>query len=60
MMTRKEINFVLIVGFLMVFGAVGGIENDGPLLDGMLIAVVGLLMMGAGVLGMKVLDSRGE
>lgn len=59
-MTRKEINFVLIVGFLMVFGAVGGIENDGPLLDGMLIAVVGLLMMGAGVLGMKVLDSRGE
>jgi hypothetical protein len=59
-MTRKESNFVLIVGFLMVFGAVGGIENDGPLLDGMLIAVVGLLMMGAGVLGMKVLDSRGE
>jgi hypothetical protein len=59
-MTRKESNFVLIVGFLMVFGAVGGIENNGPLLDGMLIAVVGLLMMGAGVLGMKVLDSRGE
>jgi hypothetical protein len=56
MITRGQSIFMIVVGFLLTFGAVGGIENDGPLLDGMLIALVGLGIMGCGVLALKRLD----
>jgi hypothetical protein len=55
-MTQKQSIFMIAVGFLLTFGAVGGIENDAPLLDGMLIALVGLGIMGCGVLALKRLD----
>lgn len=57
MITRGQAIFMMVVGFLMTFGAVGGIENDAPLLDGIIIALVGLGIMGCGVLAMKRLDS---
>jgi len=57
-MTQKQSIFMIAVGFLLTFGAVGGIENDGPLLDGMIIALVGLGIMGCGVLALKRLDNR--
>ena len=59
-MNRTQSNFLMLVGFLITFGAVGGIENDAPLLDCMLIACLGLLTAYCGVLGMKVLDNQGE
>ncbi len=45
----------MLVGFLIVFGAVGGIEvnPDADLLVQMLIAVVGLAVMLTGVFTMK-------
>jgi hypothetical protein len=55
-MTQKPAIFLIAVGFLLTFGAVGGIENDAPLLDGLLIALVGLGIMGCGVLALKRLD----
>jgi len=51
-------NFLIAVGFLVTLGAVGGIENDAPLLDCLIVAAVGLGLMGCGVLGMKTLDSQ--
>lgn len=38
-----------LVGFLITYGAVGGIENDGPLLQLTLFAIVGLALMAVGV-----------
>jgi hypothetical protein len=46
----KSAMFMFITGLLLTFGAVGGIENDGPLLDGLLIALVGLAIMGCGAI----------
>ena len=54
----KAYAFLMITGFLLTFGAVGGIENDGPLLDCALIAVLGLATMGCGVLMMRVAESQ--
>lgn len=44
-----------IVGFLCVFGAVGGMDNatDSQLLVESLVAVLGLAIMYSGVLAMK-------
>jgi hypothetical protein len=38
-----------VFGFLMTFGGVGGIENEGPLLENTIIALVGLCVMGVGI-----------
>jgi hypothetical protein len=46
----KSAGFLLAVGFLLTFGAVGGIENDGPLVDCLIVAVLGLAIMGCGSL----------
>jgi hypothetical protein len=46
----KSATFLLAVGFLLTFGAVGGIENDGPLVDCLIVAFVGLGIMGCGAL----------
>ena len=48
--------FVFITGLLMTFGAVGGIEvsvSNMDLMSSMMIAIVGLLVMYAGTLGLR-------
>ena len=55
-MTNKQAMFVFIVGLLMTFGAVGGIEQsveNTDLMSSMLVAIVGLLTMYCGMLGMR-------
>lgn len=55
-MTNKQAMFVFIVGMLMTFGAVGGIEQsveNTDLMSSMLVAIVGLLTMYCGMLGMR-------
>ena len=54
-MTTKQAMFVLIVGLIITMGAVGGIEvaADEQLLGCMLFAIVGLLTMLCGSLGLK-------
>jgi hypothetical protein len=41
------------VGFLIAFGAVGGIDNDAALLPCVLVAIVGLAIMASGALAMR-------
>ena len=55
-MTTKAAMFVFITGLLMTFGAVGGIEvseTDTDMMSSMVIAIVGLLVMYAGSLGLR-------
>ena len=55
-MTTKSAMFVFIVGLLMTFGAVGGIEvavSNTDLMSSMVVAIVGLLTMYCGMLGLK-------
>ena len=55
-MTTKASMFVFIAGLLVTFGAVGGIEQsvtDSDMLSSMVIAIVGLLIMYCGMLGIK-------
>jgi hypothetical protein len=33
----------------MVFGGVGGIENEGPLFENTIVAILGLAVMGIGI-----------
>ena len=37
------------IGFLITFGAVGGIDNNGDLLQCTILALIGLMIMGWGV-----------
>ena len=48
-MINRVAAFLTFVGFLMVFGAAGGIETEGPLLENTIIAVAGLCIMFVGV-----------
>jgi hypothetical protein len=41
------------VGFLITFGAVGGIDNDAALIPCVLAAIAGLAIMASGVFSMK-------
>jgi len=55
-MTSKQSMFVFIVGLLITFGAVGGVEQsvtNTDLMSSMVIAIVGLLGMYCGMLGLK-------
>ena len=54
-MTEKQSMFVFIVGLIITFGAVGGIETarDEQLLSCMFVAIVGLLTMLCGSLGLR-------
>lgn len=55
-MTNKQAMFVFIVGLLMTFGAVGGIEqsvSNTELVSSMCIAILGLLTMYCGSLGIR-------
>jgi hypothetical protein len=40
---------VSILGFLMVFGGVGGIENEGPLMENTIISIAGLAIAAIGI-----------
>lgn len=42
-----------LVGFLMVFGAVGGMDTGSPLLACVVLAVAGLALMASGVSAMN-------
>jgi hypothetical protein len=58
-MTTKSAMFVFIVGLLMTFGAVGGIEasvTNMELMSSMVVAIVGLLAMYCGMLGLRNAD----
>ena len=60
-MTRFEANFLLVVGFLITFAGVGGIEvsqNDTELFGSMIVSIVGLLMTYCGLLATRVIDSQ--
>ena len=55
-MTNRQAMFVFIVGLIMTFGAVGGIEQsveNTDLMSSMLVAILGLLTMYCGMLGMR-------
>jgi hypothetical protein len=55
-MTTKAAMFVFITGLLMTFGAVGGIEmsvTNEDMMSSMVIAIIGLLTMYAGTLGLR-------
>ncbi len=55
-MTTKAAMFVFITGLLMTMGAVGGIEmstTNEDMMSSMVIAIVGLLTMYAGMLGLR-------
>ena len=54
---NKTAAFLFFTGFMVALGAVGGIENDAPLLDAVLVAVVGLGIMGCGALYGRRVDS---
>ena len=55
-MTTKNAMFVFIVGFIMTLGAVGGIEvstSNDDMMSAMIFAIIGLLTMLCGMLGLK-------
>jgi len=55
-MTTKSAMFVFITGLIMTFGAVGGIEvstTNEDMMSSMVIAIIGLLAMYAGTLGLR-------
>ena len=55
-MTTNQAMFVFIAGLLLTFGAVGGIEasvDNEQLTGSLLLAVIGLLGMYAGTLGLR-------
>jgi hypothetical protein len=55
-MTSKQAMFVFITGLLITFGAVGGIEqsvSNTDMISSMVVAIVGLLTMYCGSLGIK-------
>jgi|LauGreDrversion4_2_1035121.scaffolds.fasta_scaffold1420624_2 hypothetical protein len=60
-MTANQSMFVFIVGLLMAMLGVGGVEGsitNAELITGLVVSGVGLLVMWAGTLGMRVLDNR--
>lgn len=55
-MTKNQSMFILIAGLLLTFGAVGGIElaeSSEQFLSSAVLAILGLLSMYAGVLGLR-------
>jgi len=54
----RAYEFLIAAGFLLTFGAVGGIELDGDLITGVVLALVGLATLWCGITMMKVDKSR--
>ena len=55
-MSERSAMFLIVVGLLLTAGGVGGTEqalSDSDLLSSLAVAVTGLLIMGAGVLGLR-------
>jgi hypothetical protein len=58
-MTSKSAMFLIVAGLILTLGAVGGIEasvDNEQLLGSMLLAILGMLSMYAGVLGLRGAD----
>jgi hypothetical protein len=61
-MNKEGATFLMIVGFVITFGGVGGIEvstNDTELMGSMIVSILGLLVIYCGLLATQILDSRG-
>ena len=62
-MNKNGATFLILVGFLITFAGVGGIEvsqTDTEMLGSMLVAILGLATSYCGVLATRVLDNRDE
>lgn len=62
-MTKRVAGFMAVFGFLLVFGAVGGMDNPDQaefFVEQLLTAFTGLGLMLCGVLGLGVAEARGE
>ena len=60
-MKTIEINFILVVGFLMTMSGVGTIEisqTDMEMMSGLVVSILGLLVMYSGLLAMEVVDNK--
>jgi hypothetical protein len=60
-MNKPSAFFVIIVGLLVTIAGVAGIEasmNDLGLMNAGAVALVGILVLGCGVLGLRQVDSR--
>ena len=52
----KQQFFVFITGLLVTLGGVGGLENDGPLVDCVVVSAVGLMIMWVGTIMIRRAD----
>lgn len=55
-MNTKTAGFLIMVGLLVTFGGVGGIETsetDADMLSACIVSIVGLMVMYCGTLGLK-------
>ena len=62
-MTKTVAGWMLVFGFLLTFGAVGGMDNPDQaeyFLEQLLMAVAGLGLAGCGALGLAAAEARGE
>ena len=62
-MTKNVAGWMTLFGFLLVFGAVGGMDNPrqaGYFVEQLILAFTGLGLMGCGVLGLAAAEARGE
>ena len=60
-MTKDSAMICFTVGLLMTIGGAGTIEQDpttNGLITGVIVAVVGLMVMGCGTMAMRVLEDR--
>ena len=62
-MTKTVAGWMTLFGFLLVFGAVGGMDNPDQaeyFVEQLILAFTGLGLMGCGVLGLAAAEARGE
>ena len=60
-MNKDGANFLMLVGFLITFAGVGGIEvslTNTELMGSMIVSIMGLLVMYCGLLATRIIDSR--
>ena len=62
-MTERVAGWMTLFGFLLVFGAVGGMDNPDQaeyFVEQLLLAIVGLGLAGCGALGLAAAEARDE
>ena len=62
-MTKNVAGWMALFGFLLVFGAVGGMDDPrqaGYFVEQLILAFTGLGLMGCGVLALAAAEARGE